>query len=84
MQAVEYRTEITPDGRIDLPASLLQTLVQSKRTSVRVMILFEGQDVTRRIPCLAGRWQDERSSEEIVAAIRSDRANNQRSEQATW
>lgn len=84
MKAVEYVTEITPEGKIDLPPEMLRNLTANQRTPVRVLLLFEDLPVPSPIPHFAGRWQDDRSAEVIVAEMRDSRNGNLRSEQFDW
>ena len=84
MKAIEYITEITPEGRIDLPAETLRGLAVHERTSVRVLLLFEEKLLPTPLPRFAGRWQDSRTAEAIVAELRESRNNNLRSEQFEW
>ena len=84
MKAIEYVTEITPDGRINLPVEMLRNLTANQRMPVRVLLLFEEMPAPTPIPRFAGRWQDDRSAETIVAEMREDRNANLRSEQFDW
>ena len=84
MKAVEYITEITPEGRIDLPMEMLRTLAGNQRTPVRVLLLFEETPLPTQLPRFAGRWQDDRTAEAIIAEVRESRNGNLRSEQFDW
>jgi hypothetical protein len=84
MKAVEYITEITPEGRINLPVEMLRKLTANQRTPVRVLLLFEETPLPTQLPRFAGRWQDDRSAEVIVAEVWESRNGNQRSEQFDW
>ena len=57
MKAIEYMTEITSDGRIDLSPDTLRRLVDNRRTSVRILILFDDMPRAASRPRFAGRWQ---------------------------
>ena len=81
MKAVEYITEITPEGRINLPMEMLRNLTANQRTPVRVLLLFEETPPPTQLPRFAGRWQDDRPAEVIVAEVRESRNGNLRSEQ---
>lgn len=84
MKAVEYVTEITPEGKINLPAEMLRNLTANQRTPVRVLLLFDEMPAPTQFPRFAGRWQDDRSAEMIVAEMREGRNANLRSEQFDW
>ena len=84
MKAVEYITEITPEGRINLPAEMLRNLTANQRTPVRVLLLFEAMPLPTQLPRFAGRWQDDRSAEVIGAEVQESRNGNLRSEQFDW
>lgn len=84
MKAIEYMTEITSDGRIDLSPDTLRRLVDNRRTSVRILILFDDMPRAASRPRFAGRWLDHRTPEAIVAEIQEERRLNRRSEQIDW
>ncbi len=84
MKAVEYVTEITPEGRINLPVEMLQSLTAKQRTPVRVLLLFEETPKPTSLPRFAGRWQDDRPAEVIVAEVHESRNANLRTVQFDW
>lgn len=83
MNAIEYTTRITPDGNISLPPSILYDLNLEKHTRVRVLLLFEETTKASRLSRFAGKWQDERSADEIVTIVYSERQRNERAREVT-
>lgn len=83
MKAIEYTTEIRPDGTFNLPPLLLRDLQLRDRVQIRVLLLFE-EPRSRKLARFAGHWQDERSADQIVADIYAGREQNSRMAGVTW
>lgn len=82
MKAIEYVTTVSEDGRFSLPPDLLHELDLRGDDKVRVLLLVEETKPADASPLsrFAGRWQDERDADEIIAEIYADRAKNIRTD----
>jgi hypothetical protein len=72
MKAIEYTTEIRPDGTFKLPPLLLRDLQLKDRAQIRVLLLFE-EPRSGKLTRFAGQWQDDRSADQIVGDIYAGR-----------
>ena len=83
MKAIEYVTEISPDGHFSLPPEMLQTLNLKANSTVRVLIFHKEEAEKKGLARFCGKWQDERSADEIVAEIYASRRKNNRTDGVT-
>lgn len=78
MKKNEYIAKVLPDGHLSLPPTLASRLSLKVNSEIRILIIPDTEKSGLNRFC--GRWQDERSAEDIVSEIYSDRKKNNRSE----
>ncbi len=78
MKKNEYIAKVLPDGHLSLPPAIANRLSLKVNSEIRIIIIAE--TAKNGLNRFCGKWQDERSSEEIVSEIYSERKKNNRSE----
>jgi len=78
MKKNEYIAKVLPDGHLSLPPTLASRLRLKVNSKIRILILPETEK--RGLERFCGKWQDERSAEDIVSEIEVERKKNNRSE----
>jgi len=78
MNQNEYTARVMPDGQLSLPPILANRLNLKVNSEVRILIIPDKKK--RGLSQFCGKWQDDRSAENLVDEIYSERKKNNRSE----
>lgn len=78
MKRNEYIAKVLPDGHLLLPPTFISRLNLKVNSKIRILIIPDTDKSGLNRFC--GKWQDERSAEDIVSEIYSERKKNNRSE----
>ena len=78
MNQNEYTARVMPDGQLSLPPILANQLNLKVNSEVRILIIPDKKK--RGLSRFCGKWQDDRTTENLVEEIYSERENNNRSE----
>lgn len=84
MKVIEYTTDLSPEGHFTLPPAMLQQIDFPQSQKVRVLIIYEEVPPKRTLARFGGRWQDQRSADEIVAALYAEREQNVSADTVQW
>ena len=76
MQAIEYITEMSPNGKFQLPLEFLKKFHLDKKLKVKVLLLFDERKERKDINRFCGKWQDDRDANEIISEIYESRERN--------
>ena len=80
MQAIEYITEMSPNGKFQIPLEFLKENHLDKNTKVKILLLFEEKKDKRNLNRFCGKWQDDRDVDELILEIYESRKGNIRSD----
>ena len=84
IKVIEYTTELSPGGHFTLPLAMLQDIDLRQPKRVRVLIIYEEAPPKKTLAHFGGRWQDQRSADEIVAALYAERKQNTQTDAMQW
>jgi hypothetical protein len=80
MKKNECIARVLPDGNLSLPPTFANQLKLKVNSKIRIIVISDAEK--KGLSRFCGKWQDERSAEELVSEVYSEREkNNQRERQ---
>ena len=79
MKAIEYTANISENGVLPLPPEILKQLNIKKIKKVKILLLYDEKN-EKKLEKYCGKWRDNKSAQDIVKEIFSERQKNIRSE----
>ena len=75
VEKFEYITEISPNGYLPVPDDIIKKINTDSHTKLHISI-FPMEIKKKKLSWFTGKWQDNKTADEIVDMIYSDRNQN--------